>query len=343
MSVDISSDSPWDYCASMLPLVSRTFALNIARLKGPLYQAVLIGYLLFRMADTLEDHPAFTEEEKIVALEGFSKLFRQPSPAETFAAHIQVLKRKLPGETSEEDLMIHGDRVFSCLSSLPEKYREIIGKALAESSLGMAEYQSRKKAAPTGVFQLEDENDLTRYCYYVAGVVGKMLTELFCLEKGLASFRSALARQQIHFGIALQMTNIVKDYPRDLQREWCYLPQTLTDRLGLTLEQLARNPLAYRAAINADIIPQIVPHLDGAYRYIESLPVSFKEIRMFCIIPFVLAYHTLAHLRRTLEDKLPRQRVHHLLKESEAFCLSNVTLKSDYEATLRNAVARDPW
>jgi farnesyl-diphosphate farnesyltransferase len=327
----------------MLPRVSRTFALNIARLKGPLYLAVLIGYLLFRMADTLEDHPALSEEEKVRALEGFSQLFHQSDPAKIFAAHIDVFKRKMSCKMSEEDLIIHGDRVFSCLSSLPESYRGIIGRALAESAQGMAEYQLRKKNFPQKIFQLEDENDLTRYCYYVAGVVGKMLTELFCREEGLGKLHSILVRHQIHFGIALQMTNIIKDYPRDMERGWCYLPKTLTNRLHLSLEQLTSNPVSSRAAVNAAMVPRIIPHLDGAYRYIAELPISSKDIRMFCIIPFVLAYHTLAHLRLTLEDKLPRKQVHHLLKESETFCQSNAALKADYEAVLRNLIARDLW
>jgi len=336
-------DPSWDYCEAMLPRVSRTFALNIARLEGSLYRAVLIGYLLFRMADTLEDHPGLTEEEKVTALKGFSRLFRQKTPAETFAAHIRALRSKLSGETPEEDLMTHGDRVFQCLASLPETYREIIGRAITESALGMAEYQARKGAAPRGIFQLENENDLTRYCYYVAGVVGKMLTELFCLEGDLKRFHATLTRYQIHFGIALQMTNIIKDYPRDLERGWCFLPKTLTQRLRLSPEELAANRDSDRKAVNADMIPRIIPHLDGAYRYIEAIPISFKDIRMFCIIPFVLAYHTLAHLGRTLEEKLPRQQVHHLLKKSEAFCRSNASLKSDYESTLRDEAASNPW
>ena len=39
----------------MLPRVSRTFALNIRLLAGPLRQAVGVGYLLCRAADTIED------------------------------------------------------------------------------------------------------------------------------------------------------------------------------------------------------------------------------------------------------------------------------------------------
>jgi phytoene/squalene synthetase len=41
----------------ILPAVSRTFALSIRVLPGTLGQAVLVSYLLCRVADTLEDEP----------------------------------------------------------------------------------------------------------------------------------------------------------------------------------------------------------------------------------------------------------------------------------------------
>ena len=42
-------------CYRLLPLVSRTFALNIRILPGELRPAVTTAYLLFRIADTIED------------------------------------------------------------------------------------------------------------------------------------------------------------------------------------------------------------------------------------------------------------------------------------------------
>jgi len=64
----------WAYCEEMLPLVSRTFSLNIQRLEGTLHRAVLVGYLLFRIADTLEDCEEMKEEEKIRLLTDLSEL-----------------------------------------------------------------------------------------------------------------------------------------------------------------------------------------------------------------------------------------------------------------------------
>jgi farnesyl-diphosphate farnesyltransferase len=58
-------DEAWAYCKKMLPLVSRTFALNIGHLNGVLHRAVLIGYLLFRIADTIEDSIDLTQYQML--------------------------------------------------------------------------------------------------------------------------------------------------------------------------------------------------------------------------------------------------------------------------------------
>jgi len=333
----------WTYCEATLPLVSRTFALNIRQLNGTLYRSVLIGYLLFRMADTLEDSPALTEEEKVAGLSFFAEFFRQGGHEGKLLADVYPLVGKLDLATPEGELLTHFDWVLHCYMELPPTYREIIANALIESVLGMARFQQRKGKYPSGIFQLTDWNDLTLYCYYVAGVVGKMLTTLFCLEKGMTSHCSTLSHDQVHFGLALQLTNITKDYPDDIARGWCYLPQTVTDAVGVTPGDLLRDPDLKRRDITRLMIEKTAPHLKGALRYIEEIPREQRDVRMFCMIPFVLAYHTLENLSRTLNPRLSRQRVQILLERCKVFCASNVALESDYATTfLRGCLCEDP-
>ena len=68
-------EDDWEYCREMLPKVSRTFALNIVQLEGLLFKAVLLGYLLFRIADTFEDTEYRDERQKIADLKDFSEIF----------------------------------------------------------------------------------------------------------------------------------------------------------------------------------------------------------------------------------------------------------------------------
>ena len=61
--------------------------------------------------------------------------------------------------------------------------------------------------------------ELRVYCYRVASAVGLVSIEIF-------GYRNPACRQYaIHLGLALQMTNIMRDVGKDLRRGRIYLPQ----------------------------------------------------------------------------------------------------------------------
>ncbi|MGI9474579.1 MAG: phytoene/squalene synthase family protein [Rubripirellula sp.] len=68
--------------------------------------------------------------------------------------------------------------------------------------------------------QIGSENELLRYCYRAAGVVGLMMCRVFGVND-----RRAL-RHAESLGIAMQLTNIARDVREDWQRGRCYLPQS---------------------------------------------------------------------------------------------------------------------
>lgn len=83
--------------------------------------------------------------------------------------------------------------------------------------------------------------ELTRYenfaglrifCYRVASVVGLMMCHVI-------GFRGPAAEYAIDLGIAMQLTNILRDIGEDLGRGRVYLPQEEMRRFGYTLEDLA--------------------------------------------------------------------------------------------------------
>ena len=72
---------------------------------------------------------------------------------------------------------------------------------------GMAKYQIEESL--NGLKNIKDMND---YCYHVAGVVGEMLTELFCdYSTDIDKNQKKLMELAVSFGQGLQMTNILKD------------------------------------------------------------------------------------------------------------------------------------
>lgn len=76
--------------------------------------------------------------------------------------------------------------------------------------------------------------ELREYCLRVASAVG-----LICLE--IFGYRDERARQYaVDLGIALQLTNIVRDVGDDLARGRVYLPEEDLARFGCTVDDLAR-------------------------------------------------------------------------------------------------------
>jgi 15-cis-phytoene synthase len=77
--------------------------------------------------------------------------------------------------------------------------------------------------------------DLYRYCYLVASVVGLVCIRIFGYTDPRAE---ALAEQT---GIAFQLTNILRDVREDAERRRIYLPLDDLERFQLTVEQVASN------------------------------------------------------------------------------------------------------
>jgi phytoene synthase len=76
--------------------------------------------------------------------------------------------------------------------------------------------------------------DLYEYCYRVAGVVGLMCIEIF-------GYRNPKAKDYaVNLGVALQLTNIMRDVRVDAERGRIYLPQEELARFGYTEEELLR-------------------------------------------------------------------------------------------------------
>lgn len=76
-------------------------------------------------------------------------------------------------------------------------------------------------------------DELTEYCRRVASAVGLICIEIF-------GCRTAAARAYaVDLGLALQLTNIVRDIGNDLRRGRVYLPQEDMARFGVTPADLA--------------------------------------------------------------------------------------------------------
>lgn len=84
-----------------------------------------------------------------------------------------------------------------------------------------------------GTRRFETFDDLRVYCHHVASTVGLICVEIF-------GYRNPQAREYaVVLGLALQLTNILRDVPADLARGRMYLPLDELARFGCTEDDLA--------------------------------------------------------------------------------------------------------
>jgi 15-cis-phytoene synthase len=84
----------------------------------------------------------------------------------------------------------------------------------------------------TGV-TYERFEDLVLYCRRVAGAIGRVCLAIFGVSEGASADRDEAARLADDLGVALQLTNILRDVREDAQNGRVYLPAEDLRRFGL--------------------------------------------------------------------------------------------------------------
>jgi len=278
-----------DYQDRILQDVSRTFALTIPQLPGDLSRVVGNAYLLCRIADTIEDEPVLDAAQKRQFSEDFIQVIGGTMPAVDFAGALHPLLSDSMLD-AEKDLIFHTGRIIDITHGFSERQRAALARCIRIMSRGMADFQQNKTLGG-----LADMPHMDRYCYYVAGVVGEMLTELFCdYSPEIDAQRAELQKLAVSFGQGLQMTNILKDIWEDHARGACWLPREVFQRVGFDLAGLAKDYEREKFSLGlAELIGIARLHLQNALSYTLLIPGHEAGVRRFCLWALGMAVLTL--------------------------------------------------
>ena len=214
-----------------------------------------MAYLLFRVADTLEDSSRWSGSRKHDELEQLNGLLEQPSKQ----AAAELAARWEADPPCEHDgyleLLRELPAVITAEAELSPEAQRLIRSHTQRTIAGMASFVSRER---DGVLQLRDVADLQAYCYAVAGIVGELLTELFL--KGRASLQlvaGLLRGDASKFGEALQLVNILKDSTADSTAGRHYLPSAV-ERSGVfrLARQVLKTAIDYCGALERAEAPR---------------------------------------------------------------------------------------
>lgn len=310
--LSLADDRAW--CRAVLPRVSRTFALNIRLLRGDMGEAVRTGYLLCRAADALEDSWPGAPEE----IQGRFDLLRQAMEGDADAAG-RLARAAAPIAAGRADLALVAElpRVWRVWAALVPERRGPLAACVQAMAGGMSRYASRAAGRPPGSPYLDTEEELHDYCYVVAGCVGVMLTQLFehdspAGDPARAARRLALAPV---VGEALQLTNILLDWPSDVRRGRCYVPAAWLDESGLVPADLVGPPRPEVDAVAARLERLARQALARVPDYLALVPPTRLRYRLFTLWAARWALASLEHARRDPafprgnRPRLPRGRL----------------------------------
>ncbi len=347
----LEGKAAWKYAEDILQLVSRTFALNIQVLRGKLHRSILLAYLYLRIADTVEDDPDMraTEKDRVLAL--FADVFKTGAlETEKIRAFVAALPQSWHGsDDPNKDLCIKSEVVVPLLKSLPDAYKKPVCDVVIEMCGGMAKFALRQEAAlSAGWFTLENVGELDEYCYYVAGIVGKLLTKLFSADTCLigAEREAELSKLDVSFGLALQVVNIVKDCVEDSGRRVCFIPEEICRRHGFahSSELFKDGADAQKCgAVLAELVEKAWRHLDDAIAYTKLIPNIKMRTRLFCLWPLFMAAENLSLIGDGVsvftsdkKVKITRDTVKRIVKETSMHFYSDKWIDQAYARIKRN-------
>ena len=330
--------SDWAFQDRVLPGVSRTFALTIPELPEGIRPVVANGYLLCRIADTIEDEPALALEQKQAFHREFSQVVAGDGDAASFARRLAPLLSQRTSDAERE--LVQGTKsVVRICRSFADRPRAALVRCVRIMCAGMPQFQSKAKGRPG----LENMDEMHAYCYIVAGVVGEMLTELFCsYAPDVDARRDELSSRAVAFGYGLQMTNILKDIWDDWPQGFCWLPRDVFARHGFDLADMDRRPLpqGFKDGLG-ELLAVGHGHLCSALDYTLLIPPAQVGMRRFCLRALMMAALTLRRINQRRgflagdEVKISRRTVRTVVATTDLLASRDAALKLLFRLSAR--------
>ena len=282
------------YCRKALQGVSRTFALGIELLEDPLRDEIGLAYLVCRILDTIEDSTELPAPDRVALLDRVGQQIFDPGRYQACATDIARMFRSPALDGADHDLCRNAGVVLGTLHRLRPAALDAMKLPVLEMATGMSE-TIRREMSGEGL-HLQTMEDLEQYCYYVAGTVGHLLTNLYVLDRPALTpeIEQNLRRHEVSFGLGLQVTNIIKGVTDDIARGVSYLPACLFTQAGISIETLLERPDDPRGReVLTGLVEWTLLKLDDALEYTLALPVGEADLRMFCGLPLAFAVRTL--------------------------------------------------
>jgi phytoene/squalene synthetase len=279
---------PTAFYQNHLDQVSRSFAFCIRKLEEPLRMQVSLSYLLCRVLDTIEDSNWSEKTLQLAHYELFESFIESVPEAETVNRWVSSFPDSIP--ESEKNCLKDSFLLFQDLHAQAPAVYQIIRNTVLRMDHGMRHYS-------TGELKLKNLKEVNQYCYFVAGVVGELLTKLFLEYRPSFQANPDLMKDAFHFGLFLQKINLLKDQLGDEKEGRFLIPSR-----ELVMESVRENAR-------------------GSLRYLTALPKEEAGFRTFCAWSLFLGLATIPFMQESYSQgsgiKISRDATEALLSEIE--------------------------
>jgi farnesyl-diphosphate farnesyltransferase len=259
-----------------------------------------LAYLLARATDTLADASSVPVAVRRRALESLRDriLDGQAAPPQwadfdTESPEVTAAERTLLERIPEALAILDHSQVWQkdCIRTVLET---IVGGQI----LDLDRFGEIRPGQ--GVVSLSSAEALDDYTYRVAGCVGEFWTRI-CRNQLFPTASlddAAFQADGIRFGKGLQLINILRDLPKDLQAGRCYLPCDELAREGLSPADLLDPTVEDRLRpVYDQWLHQAEEHLAAGWNYVRSIPSDQVRVRLACAWPILIGVQTLRRLR----------------------------------------------
>ncbi|MFB6130528.1 MAG: phytoene/squalene synthase family protein [Salinigranum sp.] len=314
------SDADLAWCHEAVGGVSRTFALTVDVLEEPMASYICVGYLVCRIADTIEDAESIPADEQARLLRLYDRTL-DPDGGDVAAFADAAAEHRPEAGSPDWEVVASAPRVIRILGDFPPDVREAVVPPARELVRGMAMFVERY--GDVGGLRIQSRGELEEYCHYAAGTVGTLVTNLVARGDIDGERRGRLYETAEGFGQLLQLVNIAKDVYADYTRENnVYLPAEWLADEGVPQEGVLSEEHASGATA---VVRRTAAHartfLDDAEAYLRAVPTTDGNTLAAWAIPYLLAVGTLRELRSRPEDalssrgvKVSRQEVYALME-----------------------------
>jgi len=198
-------ESAYEECERITGIFAKTFYLGTKFMSPEGRKAVWAIYVWCRRTDDIVDGPRAMVRGRL-------------SLQKDLDAWTQRLRDVFQGQAKDSlDLALADTKMrYPTLSIKP--FEDMIGGMIMD-------------IPGTGKMRYKNFNELEEYCYRVAGTVGLMTLPVLGTAKGVTEEEAK--EPALALGIALQLTNILRDVGEDVARERIYLPLDELEKFGV--------------------------------------------------------------------------------------------------------------